>query len=173
MRTEDDIIGACLQYAYASGQAQRALPVYAPRGLIHSLNEGGYEIVPVQKAPLVEGATYELTPEGSAAIEAFVQSVPLSQEAISAGGAALEREFDAKPDRYIRAVPGLSERDVVASFEEPLDAVPDEIADQRAEAVRRVIQANRLLAEAVAVLGPEAVALMMHNLAAPDLTEAA
>ncbi|MCJ2081544.1 hypothetical protein [Methylobacterium sp. J-090] len=131
------------------------------------------ERVDLRAGGTVEGATYELTPEGAAVIEAFVQSVPLTQEAVSAGGDALERQFDADPDRYLRAVPGLSKRDVVASFEEPLDAAPDPVEDLQAQAVRRVIEANRLLGQAVAVLGPAAVDLMMHHLAAPDLEEAA
>ena len=97
---------------------------------------------------------YALTPKAEAAIKAFVESVPLTQEAFTVGSDALEREIE-------------------RSYGEPLDAVPDEIADQRAEAVRRVIGANRLLAQAVAVLGPEAVDLVMYHLAAPDLTEAA
>ncbi|WP_311274024.1 hypothetical protein [Methylobacterium sp. WCS2018Hpa-22] len=97
---------------------------------------------------------YGLTPKAEAAIKDFVAGVPLTQAAVTVGSDALEREIE-------------------RSFDEPLDAVADEIADQRAQAISRVIRANRLLAEAVEVLGPEAVDLLMHNLAAPDLSEAA
>lgn len=104
--------------------------------------------------PIKPPELYALTPKAEALVKAFVESVPLTQEAFNAGSDALEKEIE-------------------RSFDEPLDAVPDEIADHRAEAVRRVIDANRLLAQAVEVLGGEAVDLLMHNLALPDLSEAA
>lgn len=98
-------------------------------------------------------ALYALTPKAEAAIKAFVDSVPPTQEAARAGSDALEREIE-------------------RSFDEPLDAGPDGIADQRAQAVRRVIQANYLLAQAVEVLGPEAVDVLMHSLPVSDVAAA-
>ncbi|MCJ2078116.1 hypothetical protein MKK68_21125 [Methylobacterium sp. E-016] len=104
--------------------------------------------------PIKPPELYALTPKAEAAIQAFVESVPLTQSAVSAGSDALEREID-------------------YSFAEPLDAIPDEVSDLRTQAVRDVIAANRLLAQAVEVLGPEAVDLMMHHIAPPDLEAAA
>ncbi|QEE39915.1 MULTISPECIES: hypothetical protein [unclassified Methylobacterium] len=68
-------------------------------------------------AETVEGATYELTPEAEAVIRAFAESVPLSQEAVTVGSDALEREIE-------------------RSYGEPLDAVPDAVPDQREYVVR-------------------------------------
>jgi hypothetical protein len=125
---------------------------------------GGREIAAAKVMPVTERielppgrsvkeAAYALTPRAEAAIKAFVESVPLTQDAINAGSDALERQIE-------------------ESFGEPLDAVPDPVEDLQAQAVWRVIRANRLLAEAVEVLGPEAVDLMMHNLAVPELEAA-
>lgn len=74
--------------------------------LIEGLRTFGYEIVPRTEEParvdfaprkeieLAPGNVVRLTPEGEAAIRAFVQSVPQTQDAVSAGIEALEHSLD-------------------------------------------------------------------------------
>lgn len=135
MRKEEqtplEVIGVALDEAHALGKSgdhphpRRWFDRQAAAfAMVHELDAAGFSIVPRP-----------------------------GQEAISAGGAALEREIE-------------------RSFGEPLDAVPDAVADLRAEAISRVIHANLLLAQAGEVLGAKAVELLLENLAAPALEAA-
>ncbi|KQP91352.1 hypothetical protein ASF60_18075 [Methylobacterium sp. Leaf113] len=129
-------------------------PVVVGREIMDAMVLSAFERVDLSPGTNVKEEAYALTPKAEAAIKAFAESVPMTQEAVTAGSDALEREIE-------------------RSFGEPLDAVPDPVEDLQAQAVRRVIKANTLLAQAVEVLGCEAVDLLMHHLAAPDLSEAA
>ncbi|WP_264048847.1 hypothetical protein [Methylobacterium flocculans] len=118
---------------------------------VRALDKSGYEVVP--KAAM--GNVVALTPAGEDAIRRFVDAVDLTQDAVSAGGADLERRIEADPDRYLRDVSGR-----------------DHAVDPRALAVRDTIEANRLLGMAVATLGHEAVDTLMRNLPEPVLEAA-
>lgn len=128
----------------------------APLGTCHAvkeaLAEAGFEITPRVEI----GAIYVLTPEGEAIIQDLVEHTALTQQDVAAAGDALEQDFDQAPDRYVRNVSGR-----------------DHAVDPRALAVRDVIEANRLLGMAVAVLGHEAVDEMMRALPEPVLGAAA
>lgn len=106
--------------------------------------------------PAAGGETYEITPEGAAIIRDLIEQVPLTQEAVTAMGEAIEQDCDATPDRYLRNISGR-----------------DHAVDPTALAVRDVIEAHRILGQAVATLGHEAVDAMMRSLPAPILGAAA
>lgn len=76
----------------------------APLGTAHavreSLADAGFEIVPMTTL----GAVYVLTPEGEDLVRKFVDGVSLTQDEVTAGGEALEREIEGNPDRYFLLV---------------------------------------------------------------------
>lgn len=128
----------------------------APLGTCHAvkeaLAEAGFEITPRVEID----AIYVLTPEGEQIIRDLIETTPMTQADVTATGDAIERDCDAAQDRYFLNVSGR-----------------DHAVDPRALAVRDVIEANRLLGMAVAVLGHEAVDALMRALPEPVLGAAA
>lgn len=128
----------------------------APLGTSHAvkeaLAEAGFVIIP---KPAVE-ATYVLTPEGEAIIRDLIETTPMTQADVTAAGDALEKDFDAAPSRFLRHVSGR-----------------DHAVSANALAVRDLIEANTLIASAVATLGHEAADLIMQNLLTPGAGAAA
>lgn len=128
----------------------------APLGTAHAvkeaLAEAGFDITPKVEV----GAIYVLTAEGEDIIRDLVAHTALTQESVTAAGDALEREFDAAPHHFVRHVSGR-----------------DHAVDANALAVRDLIEANTLIASAVAVLGHEAADLIMQNLLDPSAGAAA
>lgn len=117
-----------------------------------ALYAAGFEIVPKPS----EGSHYVLTPEGEDIIRDLVAHTALTQDAVTAAGDALNQDFDAAPSRFVRHVSGR-----------------DHAVAANALAVRDLIEANSLIAGAVATLGHEAADLIMQNLLTPGAGAAA
>lgn len=126
------------------------------RGLIKLSVEAGKKIDFVSTlhsieipTPAVE-ATYVLTPEGEQIIRDLIETTPMTPADVTVAGDALEKQFDAGPSRFLRHVSGR-----------------DHAVGAKALAVRDLIEANSLIAGAVATLGHEAADLIMQNLLTP------
>lgn len=140
--------------AYRWGQAHDLAVHLGEEGVQASLHAFiGTE--PPQPAA-TEDEHYVLTPEGGAIIRDLIDTTPLTQADVTAAGDALDQDFDPALDKYIRNIYGR-----------------DHAVDPMALAVRDLIEANRLIAMAVAVLGHEAADTIMRNLITPDVGAAA
>ncbi|MCJ2039881.1 hypothetical protein MKK64_05245 [Methylobacterium sp. E-025] len=140
--------------AYRWGQAHD-LAVHLGDGGVQASLHAFIGTEPPQPAA-TEGEDYVLTPEGEDVIRDLIEHTALTQAAVTAAGDALEERVDADPDRYVRSISGR-----------------DHAVDPMALAVSDLIEANRLIAMAVATLGHEAADLIMQNLLTPGANAAA
>ena len=99
---------------------------------------------------------YDLTPAALSVIEAFCAATPLTQDAVTIMGESVELLIESDQDRYFQEA-GSQALSV----------------DRHAQAVRDVVRANELLAGAVAILGYQAVDVLMRALPDPVLRDAA